>query len=179
MTDFDFNLIAKIQAGDEPSFACLVKSYTLYVYRTALALLQDEREAEDVSQEVFLKIYRSMNQLSDPRAFHTWLKKIVTNTCLDRLKKHQPTPTADSELETIGLEINPLWDDSLSIQEALQHLSYEYRITITLRVLQGYSYQEISDMLGIPVGTVKSRIHTARTQLARLLVDQGYKEGSV
>ena len=179
VTDFDFNLISKIQAGDEPSFTRLVRSYTPYVYRTAFALIQDERDAEDVSQEVFLKIYRSINQLNDPRAFHTWLKKMITNTCLDRLKKRKPTPTTDSELETIAPDVGSDWDENLSIQEALQHLSHEYRITIVLRELQGYSYQEISDILGIPVGTVKSRIHTARTRLARLLGYQEYTEGSI
>ncbi|MHB1407105.1 MAG: RNA polymerase sigma factor [Desulfitobacteriaceae bacterium] len=73
----------------------IVKSYTPYVYRTVFALLQDRSEAEDVSQEVFLKIYRSIGQLSNPHAFHYWLNKIMTHTCLDRLKKQNPTPIAD------------------------------------------------------------------------------------
>ncbi len=173
MTEFDFDLINKIRAGDEQSFASLVISYTPYVYRTAFAFLQDRSEAEDISQEVFLKIFRAISQLSDPHAFHSWLKKIVTNACLDHLKKQRPSPTADAELDVLpsATETSQHWDQHLLIQDALQSLRSEYRETLVLREWQGYSYQEIAALLGVPVGTVKSRIHTARMQLAKMLAE--------
>ena len=172
MTGFDFGLIKKLQAGNEQAFTVLVQSYAPYVYRTAFALLQDKNEAEDASQEVFLKIYRSIGQLSNPYAFQSWLKQIITHTCLDRLKKQHPTPTADSELDMAAVETSQNLDQHLIIQDALQRLSTEYRETLILREWQGYSYQEIAEMSGVPVGTVKSRIHTARMQLAKMLSDE-------
>ena len=121
----------------------IVKSYTPYVYRTVFALLQDRSEAEDVSQEVFLKIYRSIGQLSNPHAFHSWLNKIMTHTCLDRLKKQNPTPIADSELNMVLQETSRPLDQHLLIQDALQRLSSEYRETLVLREWQGYSFLSV------------------------------------
>lgn len=175
MTEFDIKLIEKIRGRDEQSFTVLVKCYTPYVYRTAYALLQDQSEAEDLSQEVFLKIYRSIGQLSNPHAFHSWLNKIIANTCLDRLKKQHPTPIADSELDMVSQETSRQLDQNLLIRDALQRLSSEYRETLVLREWQGYSYEEIANILGVPVGTVKSRIHTARLQLRKIL-SEGERE---
>ncbi len=175
MTEFDLKLIERIRTGDEQSFTVLVKSYTPYVYRTVFALLQDRSEAEDVSQEVFIKIYRSIGQLGNPHAFHSWLNKIITHTCLDRLKKQYPTPIADSELDIVSQETSQQLDQHLLIRDALQRLSSEYRETLVLREWQGYSYEEIANILGVPVGTVKSRIHTARLQLRKIL-SEGERE---
>jgi RNA polymerase sigma-70 factor (ECF subfamily) len=177
VTEFDFKLIEKIRTGDEQSFTILVKSYTPYIYRIAFALLQDRREAEDVSQEVFLKIYRSIGQLSNPQAFHSWLNKIITHTSLDRLrlKKQYPIPIAESELNMVSQETSSQLDQHLLIRDALQRLSREYRETLVFREWQGYSYEEIANIMKVPVGTVKSRIHTARLQLRKIL-SEGERE---
>ncbi|WP_068964369.1 RNA polymerase sigma factor [Desulfosporosinus sp. BG] len=169
MAEFNHELIAKVRAGDKESFEIFVKSYTPYVYRTAFAFLHDPVEAEDVSQEIFLKIHRSISQLNDLHAFNSWLKKIITHSCLDHIKKQEPTPTPFLELDLGFHDTSLHWDQHLDILGALKNLNIEYRETLVLREWEGYSYEEIANILGVPVGTVKSRIHTARLQLRKTL----------
>ncbi len=171
MSNGNFELIEKTRAGDQQAFTTLVTEYTPYVYRTAFALLQDQAEAEDVSQEVFLKVYHSIYKLSEVKAFGSWLKKIITNSCLDHLKKARAIPVPDEELELIPARRLDNWDQRLIIQETLKKLPVEYREALIMREWQGYEYSEIAKLLSIPVGTVKSRIHTARLLLRKILTD--------
>lgn len=171
MTDNINELVAKARTGDEDAFAALVQKYTSYLYRTAYALLQDSLEAEDAVQEAFIKVYRSLAQLTDNRAFHSWLTKITTNICLDRLKKHRPVLVQESYLELSNDDSYRHWDLRLMVQDALKQIGAEYRQILILREWQGYDYQEISSMLNLPLGTVKSRIHTARLRLKKILTD--------
>lgn len=171
MINGNFELIEKIRAGDHQAFTTFVTEYTPYVYRTAFALLQDPTEAEDISQEVFLKVYHSIYQLNDVKAFSSWLKKIVTNSCLDCLKKSRGIPVPDKDLELIPARPFDNWDQRLIVQEALKELASEYRQVLVMREWQGYDYSEIAQLLSIPVGTVKSRIHTARMHLRKILTD--------
>lgn len=169
----DFELIEQVRSGNEEAFARLLKYYTPYVYRTAFAFLHDEHESEDVAQEIFLKVYRSIRELQDISAFNAWLKRIITNSCLDRLRKQRPIPVPDIELnQNQIMEKNPQkWDQHLEIQEAINQLIPEYREALILREWQGYDYHEIATLLSIPLGTVKSRIHGARVQLRKILSD--------
>lgn len=167
----DFELIEQVRSGNEEAFARLLKHYTPYVYRTAFAFLHDEHESEDVAQEIFLKVYRSIRELQDLGAFAAWFKRIITNSCLDRLRKQRPTPVPDTQLNHI-MEKNPQqWDQHLEIQEAINQLIPVYREAVLLREWQGYDYQEIATLLSIPLGTVKSRIHEARVQLRKILLE--------
>jgi len=175
VAEFNRELIAKVCAGDEESFTVFVKTYTPYVYRTAMAFLHDPAEAEDVSQEIFLKIHRSVSQLNDLYAFQSWLKQIITHSCLDHLKKQargKPIPIPDLGYDLLSQDTPEHWEQHLITMEALRNLNPEYRETIVLREWQGYSYDEIAHILGVPVGTIKSRIHTARMQLRKLLADE-------
>jgi len=167
----DLELIERVRSGNADAFAHFLKHYTPYVYRTAFAFLHDGHESEDVAQEIFLKVYRSISELQDLRAFNAWFKRIITNTCLDRLRKQKPTPMLDVELDLIQ-EKNPQpWDQRLDMQEAIKQLIPEYREALILKEWQGYAYQEIATLLSIPLGTVKSRIHGARVQLRKILAD--------
>lgn len=170
MIDIDLSLLEKVQSGDSEAFTNLVKKYTSYVYRTAFAFLHDPLEAEDVSQEVFLKIHRSISSLNEIQAFPAWLKKIITNICLDRLKKRHPIPTQDIGLDIPSSDSTTQWDRNLLLREALKRLSPEYREVLVLREWEGYDYSEIATILAIPLGTVKSRLHTARSTLKKILV---------
>lgn len=111
----DFELIEQVRSGNVEAFARLLKHYTPYVYRTAFAFLHDEHESEDVAQEIFLKVYRSIRELQDIRAFNAWLKRIITNTCLDRLRKQRPTPVPDTQLNQIMKKNPQKWDQHLEI----------------------------------------------------------------
>lgn len=175
----DTYLIERARGGDEDALSELILNYTPYVYRTAYAFLHDSMEAEDVVQEVFIKVYRSLPQLSEARAFHSWLSKIITHQCLDWAKKKQATPIADVSLESLASPAHSNYDRRLIIKEALSNLSEEHRTVLVLREWQGYDYHEISLILGIPLGTVKSRISSARMQMRKLLSDQklAHEEG--
>ena len=167
----DLELIEQVRSGNEEAFARLLKHYTPFVYRTAFAFLHDGQESEDVTQEIFLKVYRSISELQDLQAFNAWFKRIITNTCLDRLRKQKPTPMPDVELDLIQEKNPQSWDQRLDIQEAMKQLIPEYREALILKEWQGYAYQEIATLLSIPLGTVKSRIHSARLKLRKILSD--------
>ena len=169
MIMIDLELIKQVRSGNEEDFARLLKHYTPYVYRTAFAFLHDEHESEDVAQEIFLKVYRSIRELQDISAFNAWLKRIISNSCLDRLRKKRPTPVSDTQLNLIIEKHPEKWDQHVEMQEAINQLIPEYREALILREWQGYDYQEIATLLSIPLGTVKSRIHGARVHLRKIL----------
>lgn len=165
-------LIEKARTGDADAFSALVLAYSPYVYRTAYAFLHDSMEAEDVAQEVFLKVHRSLPQLHEARAFHSWISKIITHQCLDRAKQQKATPVPDESLELMAAPAPHPSDRRLMIREALAKLSAEHRTVLILREWQGYDYHEIASILGIPLGTVKSRLNSARMQMRSLLSEQ-------
>lgn len=161
-------ILQRAQDGDREAFAELVTRYKHQVYRHAIAMLGDRMEAEDVVQEAFVKVFYSLSKLESAYAFSSWMTRIVSNLCLDRLKKRKITaPVAErypEEMERIG------YNDShtnMSIEEAMDHLSEEHRAAIALHDIQGYRYEEMAEMLGIPVGTVKSRLFAARLALRK------------
>lgn len=169
MTEIDLKLIELVLAGDQEAFTRFVLNYSTYVYRTAFAFLHNESEAEDVSQEVFLKVYRSIHRLQDIRTFPAWFKKVITTVCLDRLKSKKPDSVPDSNLEFCLTTTSDHWERDIQLRDSLGKLSREERELIVLYEWQGYSYQEIASMLGIPLGTVKSRLHATRMHLRKIL----------
>lgn len=171
MMEIDLRLIEQAQAGDQKAFTQLVLNYSGYVYRTAFAFLHNESEAEDASQEIFLKVYRSIHRLNDIHAFPAWLKKVITTVCLDRMKGKQLDLVPDSNIESVSTTTPDHWDRQIELREALGKLSPEEREIVVLYDWQGYSYQEIATLLEIPLGTVKSRLHNARMHLRTILSD--------
>ncbi|MGG1575876.1 sigma-70 family RNA polymerase sigma factor [Fictibacillus sp. NRS-1165] len=168
------HLITDAKKGDQDSFTKIVQKYKGKAYRHAFAMVHDQMEAEDITQEAFVKAYFSLDQLKQEYAFASWLTRIVTNLCYDRIKRAEKTPVlhADpakteqlasnrSEVENAHLRMN--------LQYAMKKLSPEHRTVVVLRDIQGFSYQEIAEILEIPEGTVKSRINVARTELRREL----------
>ncbi len=168
------DIVEKVRSGDATAFTTLVNGYSGYVYRTAFALMHNPQDAEDIVQEAFLKVYRSIGQLQESYAFHTWLTRLVTNLCLDRLKKHTPTPVAEISYSASSRDITPDWDQHLMVIEAVKQLNIEHREVLVMREWQGYDYKEIAAMLKIPLGTVKSRIYAARLHLKQILNNSGY-----
>ena len=171
MLEIDLRLIEQVQAGDHEAFTQLVLNYSGYVYRTAFAFLHNESEAEDASQEIFLKVYRSIHRLNEVRAFPAWFKKVITTVCLDRMKVKKPDLVPDSNIESVPTTASDHWDRRIELREALGKLSQEEREIVVLYDWQGYSYQEIAKLLEIPLGTVKSRLHTVRMHLRTILSD--------
>ena len=167
-----FKLVSEARLGKKEAFTQIVKRYKDPVFRQAYAILHDRMEAEDVSQEAFLKAYNSLARLNSQYAFSSWLTRIVCHLCYDRIqKKKREELAAGVDLEG---RIPAIHDPQemlerkqlqLTIQEAMGTLSPDHRTVIVLRDVQGFSYEEMANILEIPVGTVKSRIHAARMAL--------------
>ncbi|MCF6093024.1 RNA polymerase sigma factor [Microaerobacter geothermalis] len=164
-----YQIIEQAKRGDKKSFEQLISVYKGKVFRHAYAMLGDWMEAEDVSQEAFIKAYVALSKLQSAYAFSSWLAQIVSHLCHNRLSKkekekiniwknvidlQQRLTDSNRAMEQKQLQMN--------IEEAMQKLSSEQREAIVLRDIQGFSYEEMANILKIPVGTVKSRIHAAR-----------------
>ena len=158
-----FTIIREAKQGSKEAFTHLMERYKEHVYRYAYGMLGDIMEAEDVTQETFIKAYYSLPKLENEAAFGSWLTQIMSNICYDRHKKKK---MKFSELTDQVYENKTEQQQlRLSLNEAIQKLTIEHREVIILKDVQGYSYDEISEMLKIPLGTVKSRINGARLRL--------------
>jgi RNA polymerase sigma factor (sigma-70 family) len=158
-----FTIIREAKLGSKEAFTLLMERYKDYVYRYSYGMLGDSMEAEDVTQETFIKVYYALPKLENEAAFSSWLTQIMSNICNDRHKKKKITI---SELNDQVYENKSEQQQlRLSLTEAIQKLSMEHREVILLKDVQGYSYDEICEMLKIPLGTVKSRINAARLHL--------------
>ncbi|WJH32791.1 sigma-70 family RNA polymerase sigma factor [Paenibacillus sp. CC-CFT747] len=161
-------LIGEARRGGKDAFARLVTLYKDRVYRHAYGMLGDRMEAEDMAQEAFLKAYYALPGLESEYAFSSWLMRIVTNLCKDRLLKRDKLRRVEGgPYEEAASEGKRDQETPLYIREALGRLSVEHREVILLHDLQGYRYEEIAVLLEIPVGTVKSRLHAARVSLRK------------
>ncbi len=167
-----YDLIGKAKSGDKEAFALLVKRYKNTVFRYSYGMLADRMEAEDVSQEAFVKAFYSLSKLDNIYAFASWLKRIVSNLCYDRIQKQKKTNSVSGEFIETRISNNDMerTDLQMTIEEAIEKLSPEHREAIILREVEGYSYDEISGMLNIPLGTVKSRISAARLLLRKEMI---------
>lgn len=164
-------LIRKAKQGSQESFAELVERYKGHVFRHAYAMVNDRMEAEDISQEAFVKAFYSLSRLDNEYAFVSWLTRIVSNLCYDSIEKAKKKKTIHTE-EIVQDRSSPIEQShlKLTIEEGLQKLSPEHRTVLVMRDIQGFPYNEIADSLGIPLGTVKSRISTARLELKNELL---------
>jgi RNA polymerase sigma factor (sigma-70 family) len=168
-----FGLIRQAKLGDNEAFSKIVSRYSSQVYRQAFAMLGERMEAEDVSQEAFLKAYKGLQKLESEYAFVSWMTQIVFRLCYDRLQKRKKQAELlveqnDAYTSDRGEQIQRK-QMQLSIQEAMAHLSPEQREIIILKDVQGFAYDEIANLLQIAVGTVKSRVHAARLKLKKEL----------
>lgn len=180
-------LVERCAAGDEGAFADLVSEHERMVYQLALNLLGDEEEALDLSQEVFLQVFRTIGRFRCQSSLRTWIFRIVVNQARNRQRWWRRRRQADQVsldehlLSNGALPAGPeglLPDRMLGQKElatriwrALDDLPFEQRTTIVLREIDGLSYEEIAYSLGVVVGTVKSRLGRAREALRRALRD--------
>jgi RNA polymerase sigma-70 factor (ECF subfamily) len=178
------DLIARYQRGQSAAFPALFGRYKDDVYRIALLLLRNSSDAEEAVQETFLDVLRALPRyrIDGPARFETWLYRIATNRCKMRLRRRRP-PSADWDELAERLEsLEPYHDPQAAAQlgevrQAVWHvvdaLADKYRTVILLRYLYDLPYREIAQVLEIREGTVKSRLHTAHSQLReRLKADE-------
>jgi RNA polymerase sigma-70 factor (ECF subfamily) len=172
-------LVRAAATGDERAYAKLVQAYQARLYNFVRSMVGNEQIAEDITQESFVKAYFSLSKLKEPARFKSWLFRIANNNTLDYLrKKRLPQQEVDDSVkESYVDERNPeagtiAAERSAHIQAALGKLKPEQRNILIMCDLQGLSYSEISEALGVPFGTVQSRIFYARKKLKDYLDEQ-------
>ena len=182
----DLKIIESCLLGNTQMFSQLIDSYKNMVYDLAYRMSNNSQEAEDISQEAFLRAYQSLARFNPSYKFSTWLYQITLNIIRDRFKKKElnhvsldtPVETDDSEFyhQPADFTNNPeqiidQQEKTQAIQKAILSLSLKYREVIVLRHLQDLSYIEIGNILKLPPGTVKVRLYRAREQLRKILAD--------
>lgn len=172
-------LIRRAQQGETAAFETLVQQHALFVYNLALRTLNDAHEAEDIAQEAFVRAWQALPRFQAKSQFRTWLYRIVTNLCYNRLPRLKAELTAlDPNEEVLLRDGRQTVENSLLTAElrqqlfaAINNLPHSYRLLITLRHLQELSYQEIAEVTEMPLGTVKTGIFRARRMLQERLGD--------
>ncbi|MDR3394218.1 MAG: RNA polymerase sigma factor RpoE [Parasulfuritortus sp.] len=183
--DIDRQLVERARQGDKRAFELLVEKYQRRLHRLLSRMVRDAEEVEDIAQETFIKAYRALPNFRGDAAFYTWLYRIGVNTAKNYLagrKKAMPTISDQAmdddddpderlvaqdhstpETELMSKQI------ALAVNEAVQALPEELRSAITLREMEGLSYEEIAELMSCPIGTVRSRIFRAREAIAAKL----------
>lgn len=183
--EVDQQLVVRAQHGDRQAFGLLVSKYQRKLARLLSRLIRDPAEVEDVSQETFIKAYRALGSFRGDSAFYTWLYRIGINTAKNYLVsqgRRAPTRTEYDSEEAEGFEEGELLRDintpermlfskeiGETVNAAMEALPEELRTAITLREIEGMSYEDIAKMMDCPIGTVRSRIFRAREAVAEKL----------
>lgn len=184
MKPLETRLARLARKGDQRAFAEIVDLYKDKLYHLANRMTGNRQEAEDVVQETFLRVYKNLDRYDENQKFSTWIYRIATNLCIDRLRKRRAVYSLDSEsADHDGLdgysmmpseERTPeseliLTETQRLIRDAIETLPVKYKSIMILRYLQDLSLQEISDVLDMPVTTVKTRVHRGREFLRKKL----------
>jgi len=158
----DRDLIAKARQGDVEAYNLLVSRWEKRIFNYLLRLVSNREDALDISQETFLKAYQNLRKLDDPARFSAWLFRIAHNEAFSLLRKKRPETELAGEPRPIatGAKMLPI-ELSLTVESALARLSDEQREAVLLKVYQGFKFEEMAEVLGCPVSTVKSRLYTA------------------
>lgn len=176
----ELELVRKSQKGDTEAFAELVRKYQQIVFNISYRFMRDTNLAEDMAQESFLKAFKHIKGFRGDCAFSTWLYRVTCSVCLTELNKRkkraevelQPnTPVGSIETKVSEYEI------AEKIRKCVTHLSDRYAMVLTLYYLNGISYEEIAEIMDIPVGTLKTWMFRARKQLRKIVEKEIFPDG--
>lgn len=186
MCDLEKILIEKSKNGDIQSFEKLIEKYQVVAFNIAYKMIGNKEDASDIAQEALIKVFKSLKNFRGDSSFSTWFYRIVTNKCIDEIRKMKKVKvySLDKEFETddgsynIEISDNKYLPDRLYeikekkelIQAALKRVPEKYRTVLILRDMQGFAYEEISEITNNPLGTIKSRISRGRSLLKEILI---------
>jgi RNA polymerase sigma-70 factor (ECF subfamily) len=175
------SLVQRAQKGDEQAFAALFQSHKKRVYSVCLLMTKDIAEAEDLTQEAFLQVFRSVSSFRGDSAFSTWLYRVAVNTVLMKLRRRKSPPIVSLD-EPVSPEspslrrdvgrVDPRLNgtiDRITLRRAMQELPEGCREIFVLHEVQGYQHHEIAEMLDCSVGNSKSQLHKAKMKMRDLL----------
>jgi RNA polymerase sigma-70 factor (ECF subfamily) len=183
----DSDLVRSFKDGNPIAFERLVIKYQDRIFNLCFRFLGDRHEAEDTAQEVFIKVFKALKRFRSESSFYTWIYRITVNTCKNRVKsldyrRSKKNITLDDERDskysspvfTSGIDDNPVQviekkERIKKVQNAIKDLTSDHRAVIILRDIEGFSYEEISEITGHKLGTVKSRLSRARNDLRKIL----------
>ncbi|HTD79799.1 MAG TPA: sigma-70 family RNA polymerase sigma factor [Chloroflexota bacterium] len=195
-------LVRRAQAGDREALSALIQSQQTYVYSIAMSLMHNPADAADMTQEAFIRLLRSLGTYRAETKFTTWLYRLVTNICLDGLRRRgrpvesldEPASSqsgddartagerlADSDRWTQPEEELTLRESATEVRQALAHLPTAQRLALTLYYFDDMRYEDIAEAMGLPLNTVKSHIRRGKERLALALSSQieGEEENAV
>lgn len=185
----DAALVRRALDGSQPAYGELLRRYERPIYTLILRMVHDASLAEDLAQDAFLKAFSALARFDASRKLSSWLFKIAHNTTLDHLRRRQPAtvPIGGRDEAAAGLEAvlvdesveSPLvaaerGDLARDLELALGRIRGDYREILVLRYQEGQSYSEISEITGLPLGTVKTHLHRGRKEMAVVLEEMGY-----
>lgn len=172
----DTEIVAAAARGDEAAFTAIVRMHADAVYGHALRFFGDPQAAEDATQEVFIKVFRTLASFDGRARLSTWLYRVTRNVCLDIVRAGKRTPSPVDPVTLEPLSTADFSDDVVfgeALEQAVATLAPEDRDAFNAITLFGLSYLEAGETLGVPAGTVKSRVFRARRALASLLLAEG------
>jgi RNA polymerase sigma-70 factor, ECF subfamily len=177
----EHRIVKRAQKGDRMAFAELVELYKDKLYNLGYRMMGNPQEAEDVAQEAFLRAFANLGSYNNSHKFSTWIYRIATNLCIDRMRKKKADYSLDAEVpgddnggdmytriaapDRTPEEEVVLAETQEEVQRAIESLPENYRAAVVLKYMHDLSLQEIADILEVPVSTVKTRIHRGREAL--------------
>lgn len=165
----DCHLVLRAREGDQTAVARLIERHRVGLVKVAANILRDPSEAEDVAQEAFIKVFSQLSSLRDDLGFKRYLYQIAVRLCIDRMRRIRPEPQSEIHGGTARREDI---ESRVHIERVLAKLPTDLRTTLVLREIEELDYSEIADILQIPVGTVRSRLHSARERFRVLWMDE-------
>lgn len=184
MSSVEAGLVRRCLAGDEKAYRELVEMYQGQVFSLAMRMVRRREDAEDVTQETFVRMFRALERYDTSRPFAAWLMTIASRLCIDHIRRRRVNPVSltqyepdsdenrEMDVEDPGPgpdEITSNTEEERRSNDLIQSLPPHYRVVVVLRHQQDLSYEEIAQALNLPLGTVKARIHRAREILKQRL----------
>ena len=185
MTADDLRLINECREGNTAAFGELVSRYQDRLFNTVLRLVNNAEDARDVVQDSFLHAYQALHTFKGDSLFFTWLYRIAINTAISMKRKQKPAlriqagtsdsnliePTDSAESSRPGHAIE-MAEEERMVHVALSKLSAEHRAVLVMKDMEGMKYEEMAEILEVPIGTIRSRLHRARLELREILLQQ-------